>query len=56
VLAIAARRRDPQFPDAPTFAEAGIADFRASQWFGLFARTGTPPASISKAAPTTPAS
>jgi tripartite-type tricarboxylate transporter receptor subunit TctC len=48
VLAVAARRRDPQFPDAPTFAEAGIADFRASQWFGLFARTGTPAAILDR--------
>jgi tripartite-type tricarboxylate transporter receptor subunit TctC len=41
VLAIAARRRDPRFPDVPTFEEAGVADFRVGQWFGLFARTGT---------------
>jgi tripartite-type tricarboxylate transporter receptor subunit TctC len=42
VLAVAARRRDPQFPDVPTFGEAGLPEFRVSQWFGLFARTGTP--------------
>lgn len=42
LLAVAARRRDRQFPDVPTFEQAGLADFRVSQWFGLFARTGTP--------------
>lgn len=41
-LAIAGRRRDPVLPDVPTFTEAGVADFRVSQWFGLFAPRGTP--------------
>jgi tripartite-type tricarboxylate transporter receptor subunit TctC len=44
VLAIAGRRRDPVLPDVPTFSEAGLADFRVSQWFGLFAPRGTPEA------------
>lgn len=44
VLAIAGRRRDPVLPDVPTFGEAGLADFRVSQWFGLFAPRGTPEA------------
>jgi tripartite-type tricarboxylate transporter receptor subunit TctC len=44
VLAIAGRRRDPVLPDVPTFSEAGLADFRVSQWFGLFAPRGTPDA------------
>ncbi|MFO1162822.1 MAG: tripartite tricarboxylate transporter substrate binding protein [Reyranellaceae bacterium] len=42
VLAIAGRRRDPVLPNVPTFTEAGLADFRVSQWFGLFAPRGTP--------------
>lgn len=42
VLAIAGRRRDPVLPEVPTFSEAGLADFRVSQWFGLFAPRGTP--------------
>ena len=42
MLAIAGRRRDPVLPDVPTFSEAGLADFRVSQWFGLFAPRGTP--------------
>ena len=41
-LAIAGRRRDPVLPEVPTFGEAGLADFRVSQWFGLFAPRGTP--------------
>jgi tripartite-type tricarboxylate transporter receptor subunit TctC len=44
VLAIAGRRRDPVLPNVPTFSEAGLADFRVSQWFGLFAPRGTPEA------------
>jgi len=48
VLAIAARRRDPQFPGVPTFEEAGVAEFRVSQWFGLFARAGTPAAVLDR--------
>jgi len=41
-LAVASPRRLPSLPDAPTFAEAGVPDFEASSWFGLFAPTGTP--------------
>lgn len=48
LLAVAARRRDPQFPGVPTFEEAGIADFRVGQWFGLFARAGTPAALLDR--------
>ncbi len=29
-------------PDVPTFADAGIADFRVSTWYGLFAPKDTP--------------
>lgn len=48
LLAIAARRRYPQFPDVPTFEEAGVANFRISQWFGLFARPGTSAAMLDR--------
>jgi tripartite-type tricarboxylate transporter receptor subunit TctC len=48
VLAVAARRRDPQFPHVPTLEEAGVDDFRVSQWFGLFARAGTPAATLDR--------
>src|SRR6185436_289304 len=41
-LAVAGRRREPLLPDVPTFEEAGLADFRAVSWDGLFAPRGTP--------------
>jgi tripartite-type tricarboxylate transporter receptor subunit TctC len=41
-LAVAGRRREPLLPDVPTFDEAGLADFRATSWDGLFAPRGTP--------------
>lgn len=48
VLAVAGRRREPLLPDVPTFAEAGIADFRASSWYGLFAPRQTPDAVLDR--------
>jgi tripartite-type tricarboxylate transporter receptor subunit TctC len=41
-LAIAGRRREPLLPNVPTFGEAGLKDFRAGSWFGLFAPKRTP--------------
>jgi tripartite-type tricarboxylate transporter receptor subunit TctC len=41
-LAVATERRLPQLPEVPTFAEAGVADFVVSAWFGLAAPAGTP--------------
>jgi tripartite-type tricarboxylate transporter receptor subunit TctC len=41
-LAVASRLRQPILPDLPTFAEAGVADFRVSSWYGLFAPKATP--------------
>ena len=35
-------------PDLPTSAEAGLPDFEAQGWNGLFAPKGTPPAIIAK--------
>jgi len=40
-LAIANRRREALLPDVPTAEEAGLADFRATIWFGLFAPSRT---------------
>ena len=48
VLAVGGRRREPLLPDVPTFAEAGLADFRASSWYGLFAPRGTPTAVLDR--------
>ncbi len=41
-LAIANRRRDALLPDVPTMHEAGLAEFRMTTWFGLFAPQRTP--------------
>jgi len=41
-LGIAGRRREPTLPNVPTMAEAGLADFRATIWFGVFAPAKTP--------------
>jgi tripartite-type tricarboxylate transporter receptor subunit TctC len=35
-------------PDLPTSSEAGLPDFEAQGWNGLFAPKGTPPAVIAK--------
>lgn len=40
-LAVANRRRDTLLPDVPTMHEAGLAEFRMTTWFGLFAPRGT---------------
>ncbi len=41
-LAVAGRRREPLLPDVPTFDEAGLPDFRAISWDGIFAPKATP--------------
>lgn len=41
-LAIANRRRDALLPGVPTMHEAGLAEFRMTTWFGLFAPRQTP--------------
>jgi len=40
--AIAAAARSPLLPRVPTTAEAGLGEFQASTWFGLFAPKATP--------------
>lgn len=41
-LAITGDQRLSNLPDVPTAAEAGVADFKATVWFGIFAPAGTP--------------
>ena len=41
-LAIANRRRDALLPGVPTMHEAGLAEFRMTTWYGLFAPRRTP--------------
>ena len=47
-LAVANRRREPVLPDVPTMLEAGLADFRLTTWFGLFAPKRTPDAILDR--------
>ncbi|CAN5920210.1 tripartite tricarboxylate transporter substrate binding protein [soil metagenome] len=47
-LAVAARRREALLPEVPTMDEAGLADFRATIWFGLFAPRRTPEAILDR--------
>ena len=49
-LAIAANRRASVLPEVPSMAEAGMADFDASLWFGIMAPAGTPQTAIEKIA------
>ncbi len=41
-LAIATPQRSPSMPDVPTFAEAGLPDYKYDSWFGLMAPAKTP--------------
>lgn len=47
MLAIAADQRSKQFPDVPTFREAGL-NYPGQGWWGLAAPKGTPPAIVEK--------
>jgi len=49
-LAITADKRDPLFPDVPTFAEAGFSDMQFSTWYGVWGPAGLPKAVTSKLA------
>jgi|SRR5262245_36339735 len=42
MLAVAAEQRHPDFPDVPTFAEAGIRGVDGGPYFGLYAPNRTP--------------
>lgn len=41
-LAVTSATRSPALPNVPTVAEAGLAGFEASSWFGVLAPAGTP--------------
>lgn len=47
-LAVAAKTRMPQLPNLPTAAEAGVANYEASSWFGVLAPAGTPPSIVAR--------
>ena len=49
VLAVGGTSRHPDFPDAPTTAEAGMPSLEeTAPWVGLLAPAGTPPAIVAK--------
>ena len=47
-LAVTTPARLPTLPAVPTFAEAGLPDFRYDSWFGLMAPAGVPRAILEK--------
>jgi len=47
-LAVAAQERMALLPDVPTMAQAGVANFAASSWFGVVAPAGTPDAILAR--------
>jgi len=48
VLVVAAEERSPAAPDVPTANEAGLPEFKAETWTGLYVPRGTPPAVLAK--------
>lgn len=48
ILALTGKARHPNFPDVPTFAEAGLPDYSPTAWIGLFAPAGTPAPIVAK--------
>ena len=47
-LVVAADERSPAVPDVPTANEAGLPEFKAETWTGLYAPKGTPPAVLAR--------
>ena len=50
ILALTGKTRHPNFPDIPTFAEAGLPDYSPTAWIGLFAPAATPAPIVAKLA------
>ncbi|MFY3705164.1 Bug family tripartite tricarboxylate transporter substrate binding protein [Achromobacter dolens] len=43
-LAVLSAKRNPQLPDVPTMAEAGVSGVEMSAWYGIYMPSGTPAA------------
>jgi tripartite-type tricarboxylate transporter receptor subunit TctC len=41
-LGVTTAKRTPALPDVPSIAEAGLAGYESTQWFGILAPAGTP--------------
>ena len=48
LIAVTSAKRNAALPDAPTFAEAGVADFITGSWQGILAPGKTPPEIVAK--------
>lgn len=48
VLAVSGDKRNPLYPDVPTFAEGGVPDYEAYTWNCLMAPRGTPRAIVER--------
>ena len=49
-LAVTSSKRNPGFPELPTFDEAGLKGYQATGWQGLLVPAGTPPEVIARLA------
>jgi tripartite-type tricarboxylate transporter receptor subunit TctC len=47
-LGVTSARRSAVMPDLPTIAESGVPGYDVTQWFGMVAPAGTPPAVVSR--------
>ena len=47
-IAIGSMQRNPLIPDVPTAPESGLPGYVASNWFGIVAPAGTPPAILAR--------
>jgi len=50
VLFVAGDSRSPVLPEVPTMAEAGVPEYKAYSWFGLFGPAGMPEAIVNRIA------
>ncbi|HYC37484.1 MAG TPA: tripartite tricarboxylate transporter substrate binding protein [Usitatibacter sp.] len=48
VLAVTGARRSELLPDVPTIGESGLPGYEATNWYGVFAPAGTPPAIVAR--------
>jgi tripartite-type tricarboxylate transporter receptor subunit TctC len=47
-LAVTTAARSPAFPEVPTMAEAGVANYLVTTWYAIWAPTGTPAEIVTK--------
>jgi tripartite-type tricarboxylate transporter receptor subunit TctC len=47
-IVVSSAQRFPGLPNVPTITETGVAKLEMEAWFGIFARTGTPPAVLKR--------